>query len=474
MDHSSAKKEKRENLTSYRRRKSAIFNTHEHMNCLSALVTVILLTIADGLMSAKGPHLYVLVHGYLGSPSDLRYFSERLSATSTPGAPVVIHQATANSGKTHDGVINGGERLFEEIVEVVGRVQPSDLSLLGNSLGGLYCRFAASRILEKFGVNDDGSIPFQKNANVSLNTFITTASPWLGIAGQNLAGAAPFPRSMEVLGGAVMGKTIRDLERGNDLVFKMCRDVKYLNALALFSRRIAVGNGYNCDAVVATDTSLFLSPGSESIHERVDLGVPGKVGGKIEGFQTERGKKWDQDGPGGALDSEESGGVGGEGLGEELRLDTAKTTTTAADIISENISCASHLDSLGWLKVVVDLREELTYGAWVLRRLPSATTGYSESPEYAAAADRMTSGELSERYGKRNEGIVLPNGHNLLVANEGKAGYAYLYKGGRKYVDAIVEILLLRNRNQRRYTCGGEILPWEAKEKEEEEEKAKV
>eukprot|EP00985_Skeletonema_marinoi_P027122 scaffold21752_cov66-Skeletonema_marinoi.AAC.1 len=70
---------------------------------------------------------------------------------------IVVHSAKCNVGKTHDGIKNGGTRLANEIInfiqsDTLNRREEGDsdndddinvtFSLVGNSLGGLYSRYA--------------------------------------------------------------------------------------------------------------------------------------------------------------------------------------------------------------------------------------------------------------------------------------------------------------------------------------------
>jgi pimeloyl-ACP methyl ester carboxylesterase len=80
-------------------------------------------------------HLTVLVHGFVGQPGDLTYLQS--SITKFGKGKVLAHTARCNLGKTHDGVRAGGERLAEEVRQLVA-ANPSlqGISFVGNSLGG--------------------------------------------------------------------------------------------------------------------------------------------------------------------------------------------------------------------------------------------------------------------------------------------------------------------------------------------------
>lgn len=119
-------------------------------------------------------HFIFLVHGYKGMSADLSYLQHNLrscieqrafcsSNNNSQPCKVVIHNAISNELRTKDGVEQGGDRLFQEILHVIRtHVQQEHinnnthlrhdathstthvtLSMIGNSLGGIYrCVFA--------------------------------------------------------------------------------------------------------------------------------------------------------------------------------------------------------------------------------------------------------------------------------------------------------------------------------------------
>jgi pimeloyl-ACP methyl ester carboxylesterase len=96
-------------------------------------------------------HLYVLVHGFNSCSSHLKYVAKRIKAEL--GAPAVVYLAGSNQPKvnnplfhpTHDGIDVGGERLAQEVSDLVRLPEHAGLrfiSFFGNSLGGLISRYA--------------------------------------------------------------------------------------------------------------------------------------------------------------------------------------------------------------------------------------------------------------------------------------------------------------------------------------------
>lgn len=166
---------------------------------------------------------------------------------------MVVHNAVCNEHRTTDGVINGGERLVQEMLETIRSTlltknttttaasssssstmpQQHDVtvSIVGNSLGGIYGRYAISRLQNEcsrsVGLSDDNNGRPQEeekheqrpndNDNVIIldgkyrihfNVFCTTASPHLGLSKHTYL---RLPRSAEIGLAHTMGITGKDL-----------------------------------------------------------------------------------------------------------------------------------------------------------------------------------------------------------------------------------------------------------------------
>lgn len=125
---------------------------------------------------------------------------------------VILHWASCNDHKTHDGIQNGGERLVDEMLQVIRshtkklccinckyNVTNITISILGTSLGGMYARYAIAKLHKilldrkhldksenkKKMVLDDTNIP------VHFNVFHSVITPHLGLAGTSYFN---FPR----------------------------------------------------------------------------------------------------------------------------------------------------------------------------------------------------------------------------------------------------------------------------------------
>eukprot|EP00986_Skeletonema_menzelii_P021520 scaffold34815_cov97-Skeletonema_menzelii.AAC.1 len=187
-------------------------------------------------------------------------------------------------------------------------------SLVGNSLGGLYSRFALSKIPYEIPLSTDNSEDddnkLSSNIKVRLfpNIFCTTATPHLGVSQHTYL---PIPRLAETIIGAGMGATGRDLFRLNSdvmndgaaakvnaaaaktvkrlssfrirkdsnqniesdaedeldcVIRNMCLDDEFLVPLRNFRQRIAYANAYGTDFQVPCQTAAFLNDNSGVGH----------------------------------------------------------------------------------------------------------------------------------------------------------------------------------------------------------------
>eukprot|EP00977_Amphora_coffeiformis_P020005 scaffold7768_cov185-Amphora_coffeaeformis.AAC.1 len=181
-------------------------------------------------------HFCFLVHGYRGYSRDLSYLQtvmqrvadtelrrrvkEELNASQSQHSAsgdsaslsssssslqqdVVVYTPTCNERRTDDGIVSGGDRLVKEIREFIHKEMQQrrksaanegdrddelpriTISMLGNSLGGLYSRYAIAKLLEYCEVDDADNETWILDGKYRLafNVFCTTATPHLGVAG---------------------------------------------------------------------------------------------------------------------------------------------------------------------------------------------------------------------------------------------------------------------------------------------------
>lgn len=248
----------------------------------------------DDVNSCTVTHFCFLVHGHRGLSHDLAYV-RHVMRRAAPQHNFVVHSVTCNEKKTDDGVEAGGERLVNEMLETIRRemkkrskgvdedpaLKDITISILGNSLGGLYSRYALSRLKDKCMESCKNPTTRNVTAQASstgfyvlddafalyLNIFCTTATPHLGIAGHTFL---PLPRRAEIGVAHAMGATGKDLFRLNSLLWEMATGDHFLEPLRAFRKRIAYANAFGTDFPVPAATAAFLSEASAYPHHVVE------------------------------------------------------------------------------------------------------------------------------------------------------------------------------------------------------------
>ncbi|KAJ8614500.1 hypothetical protein CTAYLR_000764 [Chrysophaeum taylorii] len=190
--------------------------------------------------SLVAEHLVVTVHGLSGFATDLGYVGRRLEAESD--GRVVVLACTCNEGRTTDGLAAGGRRVADE----VSRFEAPSLrtiSFLGNSLGGLYARYALAHLF-------DGNLV----AGLVPAAFVTTAAPHLGVTDATyaplLAPLAPLLAPIDAV-----SRSVRDVMRQTTVVRDMY-DNRFLDPLRAFRARRAYA-AVDGDFMVPFRSALF-------------------------------------------------------------------------------------------------------------------------------------------------------------------------------------------------------------------------
>jgi hypothetical protein len=166
---------------------------------------------ASSDQAPTGPSLLIVVsHGLMGTQADLSFLKEAIEELDSANTLVLL--ARSNEGKTTDGVANGGRRLASEILDTV-EAQPSltSISMLGNSLGGLYARYAAALLYTPPDRSDadNGNASSSSICGLVPGDFVTTASPHLGVRRFTYI---PVPDVLQGFApGLIIGRTGDDL-----------------------------------------------------------------------------------------------------------------------------------------------------------------------------------------------------------------------------------------------------------------------
>ncbi|KAF5461830.1 hypothetical protein F2P56_017894 [Juglans regia] len=136
-------------------------------------------------------HLVVMVHGILGSTTDWKFAAEQFVKVLPD--KVFVHRSERNVSRlTLDGVDVMGERLAEEVIEVIRR-RPNlcKISFVAHSVGGLVARYAIGRLYRppnRENMEDSSAERHEGDsrgtiAGLKAMNFITVATPHLGSRG---------------------------------------------------------------------------------------------------------------------------------------------------------------------------------------------------------------------------------------------------------------------------------------------------
>ncbi len=90
-------------------------------------------------------HLVVLSHGLHGCRHDLSYLAQKLQSSGC----LVLSSSGNEHLESHNGVQEGALRLANEVRTIVKEnAELQKISFVGNSLGGLYSRYAIQELYE--------------------------------------------------------------------------------------------------------------------------------------------------------------------------------------------------------------------------------------------------------------------------------------------------------------------------------------
>jgi len=387
----------------------------------------------NSIKNSIDAHYIFLIHGWLGNAKEMGFLESSINSitesasianvnTKAKAARIVTHSAICNDAKTTDGIAIGGIRLAQEIQKfIINDVQSNidgsatssnevlelehhcTISFVGNSLGGLYARYALSRLPDKLPLQSDSGKETTPSVHLQRQLFVTTATPHLGVASNTFL---PIPRTLEHGISRIMNLTGRDLFRTDDIdiIYQMSTDYDtFLKPLSLFQKRIAFANAFQTDFQVPTSTAAFLS--SESTYPHLiekDVDHPFIVA---------------------VARTEEN-------------LDVLK------EKIEERIPCKIHamsvkLDALGWQKVFVDVRDYSPLPG--IARPSFLTTGSRQKwNDFMSGVDRRKKQVESRdllRSLSGSDRFVIPVGHQIMVANSKNQRYSRFTAKGRPVMD---------------------------------------
>lgn len=204
---------------------------------------------------SQNDHLVVIAHGLLGFSTDLEYLSDLLREKGC----TVLQSSVNEFTKSLAGVAEGGKNLADEIRKFTSTSSHfKRISFVGNSLGGLYARYAIKELYDNDTKLILGLKPYK---------FMTIATPHLGVRDYTFLDEykIPIPLIIKKAISSVL-KTTSDLVLSDkilkdnveqSLLFKMATSYLYLTPLRSFDKRRLYGN-LNNDFVVPLGTAAFL------------------------------------------------------------------------------------------------------------------------------------------------------------------------------------------------------------------------
>lgn len=205
--------------------------------------------------SQMSKHLIVLVHGYFGSTFGMRSLEAALQSHDT-----LVHVATFPDEKqfslftTADGIEAGGKRLAAEIRQVVSQNSLSKISLVGVSLGGIYCRWVAHELAD---------LRANTIAGLKPHIFISVVSPHLGVVHSLGSFYQTAASAMSYMGERTSGQLL-----GFDEFAQMQQltTPPFLAAWSLFERRFLFSNLLNDNRVDYCSGAILRAP-QESLQD---------------------------------------------------------------------------------------------------------------------------------------------------------------------------------------------------------------
>eukprot|EP01083_Nonionella_stella_P172026 589151_1 len=200
----------------------------------------------DSQPSESGCHLFMVVHGLFGWNSmesvtcRLESRTQRDSHCTNHATGTVVVAAFDEWSwlDTRDGIDTGGERLCEEISGALREHKcVSHLSFVCHSLGGLYSRYAAARLISNM---ENGAL-----RRVEFVNFVTFGTPHLGMMQQRKVWSRVVADvACRVIGGKSGCQLIlldSDSTDDKPLIVQLSEG-EFLTALSSFKKRIIVAS----------------------------------------------------------------------------------------------------------------------------------------------------------------------------------------------------------------------------------------
>jgi hypothetical protein len=251
----------------------------------------------------------------MGTAEDLGYLSSLLEKNGCS----VLRSISNENTKSLNGLKTGGESLASEIVDLIGKnSQLRRISVVGNSLGGLYSRYAMQLLF-----NDSD----QTIAGLQPHRFMSIATPHLGVRNWTFVDdfGLSAPDIVKRLVSRTMLSTGRDIfsiqeeydgkEPKETLLSRMATEETFLSPLRSFSSRRLYAN-LQKDFVVPLGTAAFMDDFS------------------VKKLREKHGRT--------------------SGIVSLLKTDKIENTSDRQINLSNTDKMIGNLDGLGWEKVIVN------------------------------------------------------------------------------------------------------------------------
>jgi hypothetical protein len=300
---------------------------------------------------------------------------------------------------------------------------------------------------------------------------MTIGTPHLGVDGNTYF---PIPRYVEWIIAKVLFQTGSDLFRFSTTIDQLTVNDKFIRPLQGFQHRWSYANAYHTDHVVPLRTAAFLSSNVHSNHfYRPYATITGRyhISLVVETLQQER-----------QIESCRTGSVNNFTSGTCIYNKKSNNNNNNPRVIDNHNSnrltfdeMSVHLDSLGWTKVLCDMRKALpqiptSLFSWLITTSGSAAGGgSSQSSSFLGINSRIpnmsvektcnktnsncgdsyimkestyqqpnvfSSSELLQQYGSMStDRWVVPIGHSMLGAHAHFSLFGYINSGGRPMVE---------------------------------------
>jgi len=358
---------------------ASIFISFAMLALLFGLTISVILGLVVKAVISQRDHLVILSHGLSGNRRDLTYLSNILESAGC----VVLKSASNEYTKSFNGVEIGGRNLVREI-EYLRSLQPqlNRISFVGNSLGGLYARFAIQELFDNSTNTMQGLVPHK---------FMTIATPHLGVRDYTFLDeyGLHVPAFLKTMVSKVLGKTGEELlgteiissaslppfvgsdgklngdsssstSSGNvdearlSLLYRMATKPEFLNPLRAFEQRRLFAN-LNLDFMVPLGTAAFLSDEEvanyRSLYSSQESGVVATVHTEQQPLPSPQSQSQSQ------IFHHSDSDKHQQQCSDDADTKKGECNVTTSSILTKALlkeAMRAGLDSCGWQKVIVN------------------------------------------------------------------------------------------------------------------------